>query len=171
MNRTEKATVVEKLARRFSRSSSIYLTDFTGLTVTSITTLRRRLRDAGVDYVVVKNTLATRALTEASISGLEVELNGPTGFVLTEGDPASAAKIIKDFQKVHKRPTVTAGMVDGLSVTPQEIDRLASLPGHEQLMGQMVGVLQAPLQAFLGVTNGLLNQFVGVLEALRSQRS
>ena len=171
MNRTEKATVVESLARRFSRSSSIYLTDFTGLTVKSITTLRRKLRDAGVDYLVVKNTLATRALSEASISGLAVELNGPTGFVLMEGDPASAAKIIKDFQKVHKRPTVTAGMVDGLSVTPQEIDRLASLPGHEQLMGQMVGVLQAPLQAFLGVTHGLLNQFVGVLEALRSERS
>lgn len=171
MNRGEKSGVVDDLIQRFNSSSSIYLTDFTGLSVKVMTDFRRQLREAGVDYVVVKNTLATRALHESSVKGLEFELSGPNGFVLIQDDPTGAARIIKSFQKEFDRPAIKAGMVDGQAVTPMEIDRLASLPGKEMLLGQLGGVMQAPLQAFVGAANGLLNQFVAVVEALRAGRS
>lgn len=171
MNRGEKSVIVDDLKRRFNSSSSIYLTDFTGLTVKTMTDFRRQLREVGVDYVVVKNTLATRALNESSVKGLELVLDGPNGFVLIQDDPAGAARIIKNFQKEFDQLAIKAGMVDGQAVTPTEIDRLASLPGREVLLGQLGGAMQAPLQAFVGAANGLLNQFVGLVEALRAERS
>jgi large subunit ribosomal protein L10 len=171
MERGEKDTVVDALADRVSKSPSLYLTDFTGLSVKGMTELRGKLREKGANYVVVKNKLAVRAFAQASIEGFEDVLVGPTGIVLTEDDPAVAAKILKEFQKEHQKPAVKAGLVDGRRLTVEEVDRLASLPGREELLGQLAGAMQAPLQEFVGITSGLLNQFVGVVEALRSQRS
>lgn len=171
MNRNEKDVIVDALADRVTNSPGLYITDFTGLTVKGITEFRGRLRAEGVEYVVVKNTLAVRALAKASVDGFEDVFVGPTGIVLTGDDPAVAAKIIKIFQKEHQKPVIKAGLVDGRRFTAEEVDRLAALPGREQLLGQLAGAMQAPMQEFVGITNGLLNQFVGVVEALRSQRS
>ncbi len=171
MKRTDKEKLVSDLSERMVENPGLYVTDFTGLSVKGITELRGRLRDKGVQYVVVKNKLAIRALAEAKVEGFDDVFVGPTGIVMTGDDPAVAAKIIKDFQKEHQKPAVKAGLVNGRRLSAEEVDRLASLPGREELMGQMAGAMQAPLQAFAGVTNELLNQFVGVVEALRSQRS
>jgi large subunit ribosomal protein L10 len=171
MNRTDKKALVDSLTERLNHASTIYLTDFTGLSVKNMTEFRSKLRESGVQYVVVKNTLANRAFADASVEGFEDALAGPTGLVITDGDPVGAARVIKDFQKAHKKPAVKAGLLDGRRVTAEEIDRLASLPGREQLLGQIAGAMQAPMQAFVGSCNGLLNRFVGVVEALRSQRS
>jgi len=170
MNRTEKSTIVADIRTRIARRPNVYLTDFTGLKVKQVTDLRRRFRQAGFEYVVLKNTLAQRALAEADIAGLDESLAGPTGWVFAD-DPVSAAKIIADFQKEAGSLQVKAGLVEGRPVTPEDVSRLAKLPSRTELLSQLAGALQAPLQAFLGVTNGLMYQWVGALEALRSQRS
>jgi large subunit ribosomal protein L10 len=169
--KAQKQELVTALADRLRRSSTVYLTDFTGLDVAQITQLRRRLRAAGVEYVVVKNTLALRALGDARVPGLEPHLAGPTGLVLGAGDPVFAAKVLADFAREFEKPAVKAGRVDGKAVTPEQVKRLATLPSHTELLAQLGGVLQAPMAGFVGALNGLLMNLVGALEALRTKRA
>lgn len=171
MNKTEKGAVVTGLKERLARASTIYVTDFTGLKVKNVTELRRRFRGLGVEYVVVKNSLAQRALQDASVGGLDGVLDGPTGLVLAGADPVAPAKVLADFQKEFERPSVKAGLVDGRLVTAADVKRLASLPSKDQLLSQLAGAFQAPLAGLVGVMSGLLYQMVGALEALREQRS
>ena len=158
MNRTERQESVESLTARLKDAPNVYVTDFSGLNVLRITEFRRRLRAAGVSYVVVKNTLAQRALAANGITTLDDHLAGPTGLVLTR-DPLAAAKILGDFAREFEKPTVKAGLVDGKIVTPEHVKRLGEIPSREVLLAQFAGSL-----------NGLLYSFVGALEALREQR-
>ena len=171
MNHADKIATVERLTEQLSRSTNIYVTDFTGIAVKPMTVLRDKLRDAGVQYLVVKNTLARRALKEADVTGLEEVLVGPTGFVLAGDDPLAAAKVLMEFSKEHGRLTVRAGLLDGQLVTEDEVKRMASLPSREQLLAQAAGCLEAPLQGFVGALSGMLIQVVGALEALRADRA
>ena len=175
--KAEKQEMVTALAARLRRSSTVYVTDFTGLDVAKITQLRRRLRQAGggaggdTDFVVVKNTLARRALAEAQVQGLEAHLAGPTGLVLSGADPIAAAKVLADFAKEFEKPAIKVGLVDGKTVTPDLVKRLASLPSKHELLAQLGGALQAPMAGFVGALNGLLMNMVGALEALRNKRA
>jgi large subunit ribosomal protein L10 len=167
----QKQDIVTRLTDKVRRSSSIYLADFTGLNVARMTDLRRRLRSAGVEFVIVKNTLATRALEAATVKGLETHLAGPTALVLAT-DPVAAAKVLSDFAKeFEQRPAIKVGLMDGKPLTPAEVKRLASLPSRQQLLSQLASSLHAPLAGFAGAMNGLLQNLVGALEALRAQRS
>jgi large subunit ribosomal protein L10 len=168
--RTEKNDIVVGLTERLNRSPAIYVTDFTGLPVKRMTDLRRRLRGAGVGYVVVKNTLAARAFAAVNISGMDDLLAGATGLVFAGPDPVGAAKVLADFQKEFQQPTVKAGLLEGRRITADEVKRLASLPPRDTLLAQLGGAFQAPMAGFLGAMNGLLYQWVGALEALRVQR-
>ena len=102
MSRDNKQVLVDELASRFGASPNLYLTDFSGVAVKPMTEFRRKLRGAGVEYVVVKNTLALRALEAASVSGVEDLLKGPTAFVFAGEDPVTAAKVLAEFQKEHE---------------------------------------------------------------------
>jgi large subunit ribosomal protein L10 len=172
MKRAEKEALVTGLKDRITQSSTVYLTDFTGLSVKNMTDLRRRFRSAGIEFLVAKNTLALRALHEVSIDSLDDVLAGPTGFVFAGAEPVGAAKVLADFRKeTQNKPAVKAGLVDGKRVTPEEVQQLAKLPTREELLSQAAGAFQGPLQGFVGVLSGMLNQFVGALEALRAQRA
>jgi large subunit ribosomal protein L10 len=168
MKRTEKEQLVADLSARMKGAQALYYTDFTGLNVKRMTELRRRLRKAGVEYVVIKNTLALRA---ASDSGLATErLRGPTGVVIGT-DPVVAAKVLADFARENEqRPEVKGGLLDGKPIAPAQVKQLASLPSREQLLAELGAGLQAPLAAFAGALNGLLYMFAGALESLRQQR-
>src|SRR5439155_1160090 len=128
-------------------------------------------RVAGVEYVVVKNTLARRALADARVPGLEPHLAGPTGLVLGGADPVVAAKVLGDFAKEFEKPAIKAGLVDGAAVTPDQVKRLATLPSRTELLAQLGRALQAPMAGFVGALNGVLMNFVGALEALRTKRA
>ncbi len=177
--KAQKQESVTALAERLRRSRTIYVTDFTGLDVAKLTQLRRRLRQAGraggaggdTDFVVVKNTLARRALADAQVQGLEAYLSGPTGLVLTGADPIAAAKVLADFAREFEKPAIKVGLVDGKTVTPNLVRRLASLPTKHELLAQLGGTLQAPLAGLLGALNGVLMNVVGALEALRAKRA
>jgi large subunit ribosomal protein L10 len=175
MNRTkaQKQEMVTALATQVAKSQTIYVTDFTGLDVARITDLRRRLRAVGVEYVVVKNTLARRALTEQQLKdgGLESFLAGPTALVLAGADPVGAAKVLTDFAREFEKPAIKVGLVEGKAVSQEHVKRLAALPSKTQLLAQLGGALQAPMSGFLGVLNGLLYSMVGALEALKDKRA
>lgn len=170
MSKTERQATVEALSAQFEASPDFYLTDFSGLDVARMTELRRRLRSAGVKYLVVKNTLAQRALAARKVEGLDEHLAGPTGLVLAGADPLGAAKVISEFAREFEKPAVKAGLIDGRTVTAAEVARLATLPSRDVLLSQLAGTLQAPMAQFAGVMNGLLMQMVGALEALKAQR-
>jgi large subunit ribosomal protein L10 len=171
MNKTERQETVESLTEQFRGSPNLYVTDFSGLNVLRLTEFRRRLRAAGVSYVVVKNTLAQRALAANSVTMLDEHLAGPTGLVLAGKDPVAAAKVLTDFVKEFERPTIKIGLIDGRAVTSDQVKRLASLPPRQELLSQLAGTMQAPMAQFVGVMTGVLYQMVGALEALREQRS
>ena len=169
--KAEKQENVTALATKLKRSPTVYVTDFTGLNVARITDLRRKLRAAGVEYVVVKNTLALRAFGEAQLTGLDAHLAGPTALVLAGADPVAAAKVLSDFAREHAQPAIKIGLVDGKAVTPEQVKRLALLPSKPELLAQLGGALQAPLASFVGALNGLLVMWVGALEALKTKRA
>jgi len=169
--KAQKQETVTALVGRLQRSQTIYLADFTGLNVAKATDLRRKLRAAGVEYVVVKNTLAKRALDQAAIAGLAEHLAGPTALVLAGRDPVSAAKVLTDFAREHERPAIRVGLVEGKAVSPDQVKRLATLPSKAELLSQLGGAFQAPMAGFVGALQGLLQMTVGALEALRNQRA
>ena len=169
--KAQKQELVTALATRLRGSTTVYVTDFTGLDVAKITQLRRRLRQAGTEFVVVKNTLARRAFGDARVPGLEPHLAGPTGLVLAGADPVAAAKVLADFAREFEKPAIKAGLVDGKAVTAEQVKRLASLPSRSALLAQVGGTLEAPLASFVGALNGLLMNMVGALEALRTKRA
>ena len=171
MNRTEKQTVVDALTAKLAEARAIYVTDYQGLTVGRVTDLRRRLHKAGVDYLVVKNTLALRALKAAAVPGLDTHISGPTAFALSpSAGAAAAAKVLTDFAKEFEKPALKAAIVDGRAVTPDQVKRMAALPPRAVLLAELAGTMQAPLAGFLGALSGLLSTFVGAVEALRVQR-
>jgi large subunit ribosomal protein L10 len=171
MSKTERQATVESLTELLKGSPNVFVTDFSGLNVLRMTELRRRLRGAGVEYVVVKNTLAQRAFAANGVHALDEHLAGPTGLVLSGTDAMAGAKVLTDFAREFEKPAIKIGLVDGRPVTPEQVRRLADLPPREVLLAQLAGCIQAPMAQFAGVMNGLLYQMVGALEALRAQRS
>jgi large subunit ribosomal protein L10 len=133
-----------------------------------MTELRRRLRKANVEYVVIKNTLALRAVNESGLVG--ERLRGPTGLVVAK-DAVTAAKLITDFAKENdKRPSVKGGMFEGKAIDTAQVTKLASMPSREQMLSDLGASMQAPMAMFAGAMNGLLTMFAGAVDALRVQR-
>ena len=168
MKRNEKDRLVDELKEKLSGANALYYTDFSGLNVKRMTDLRRRLRKANVEYVVIKNTLALRAVNE---SGLVTErLKGQTGLVIAK-DAVAAAKVLADFAKENDaRPAVKGGLLEGKALDVAQVKKLASMPSREQMLAELGAGLQSPMAAFVGALNGLLYMFAGALEGLRQQR-
>lgn len=168
MKRPQKDKLVAELREKLTGANALYYTDFSGLNVKRMTDLRRRLRKANVEYVVIKNTLALRAVNDA---GLVAErLKGQTGLVIAK-DPVAAAKVLADFAKENdQRPAVKGGLLEGKALNVEQVKQLASLPSREQMLAQLGAGLQSPMAAFVGALNGLLYMFAGALEGLRAQR-
>lgn len=168
MKRTEKEQLVTELTSRIKGASALYYTDFTGLNVKNMTELRRRFRRAGVEYVVIKNTLALRAVNDSGLAG--ARLRGPTGVVIGK-DPVTAAKVLTDFARENEqKPEVKGGLLDGRPIDSAQVKKLALLPTRDQMLAELGAGLQSPLAAFVGALSGLLYMWVGALEALRQQR-
>src|ERR1051325_4116878 len=135
MKRNEKEQLVAELKDKLKGATALYYTDFTGLNVKRMTDLRRRLRKANVEYVVIKNTLALRAVNESGLVG--ERLKGPTGLVVTR-DPVAAAKLLTDFAKENdQRPSVKGGLFEGRSLDASRVKQLASMPSTEQMLAAL----------------------------------
>ena len=170
MKRSDKEQLVAELTDKIKGAKALYYTDFTGLNVKRMTELRRRFRRAGVEYVVIKNTLAARAATDAGLDGAADRLRGPTGVVIGT-DAVAAAKVLTDFARENdQRPEVKGGLLEGKVIDADQVKKLAAMPSREQMLAELAGGLQSPLAGFVGAMNGLLYMFVGALDALKTQR-
>lgn len=163
MKREEKKQVTEELAESFRESGTIYLTDFTGLSVGEMTEFRDRLAEEGVRYRVVKNTLALRALSDSELPDISDHFRGPTGLVLGEDDPVAPAKVLTEFADEHDdRPAVKVGVVESRVVEPAEIEDMAGLPPRQEMLGSIAGGLTASA----GGIAGILGRIVGDIAEL-----
>lgn len=170
MNRNDKQLFVDELQTRLSEATALYLTDFTGMNVKQMTEFRSRLRKEGVDYVVVKNTLAQRALTDLDLPDVASFFTGPTGLVIGR-DPIAAAKVLANFaREFDNRPAVKLGIVDRKEVAADQVKRLAELPPREVLLAQIAGGLQAPMARLAGGMQNLLAGLARAVDGLRQQR-
>ena len=152
MNQTEKQILVEGLTARLRAARSVYVTDFAGLNVAQVSDLRRRLRKVGVEYVVIKNTLALRAVNESGLVG--EKLKGPTGLVVGK-DPVAAARVLTEFAKEFEdKPTMKGGLLQGKAINNAQLKRMASLPSREQMLADLAAGMQSPMAAFVGALNG-----------------
>ena len=138
---SDKQILVDSLKAQLTDAQALYYTDFTGLNVKRMTDLRRRLKKAGVEYVVIKNTLALRAVNE---SGLVAQrLKGPTGVVVAK-DAITAAKVLSDFAKENdQKPTVKGGVYEGNAIDEAMVKKLASLPTREEALSMFAGYLNS----------------------------
>lgn len=144
--REDKAKVVQDVADRFKRSKSTIVTDYRGLNVAEVTELRRQLRDAGVEYQVLKNTLTRRAADEVQLPDLHAYLTGPTALAFGYDDVVLPAKILNDFAKKHKALELKGGIVEGRVIGAAEVTSLATLPSRDGLLSMLLSVLQAPMR-------------------------
>jgi len=152
----DKQILVDSLSAQLGAANAVYYTDFTGLNVKRMTELRRRFKKAGVDYVVIKNTLALRAVNEAGLAG--TRLHGPTGVVVAQ-DAITAAKVLFDFAKENdQRPLVKGGIYEGKAVDEAMVKKLASLPTREEA-----------LSIFAGYLNSIPMMFALALDARKTQ--
>jgi len=171
LRRQEKVEVVERLTQLLSNSSASILTDYRGLKVAEITELRRKLRDLGAEYRVVKNTLTARAAANAGIKGLEPWLEGPVAIAFSAKDPAAMAKVLNDFARTHKVFSIKAGVLEGQVIGPESVQALANLPSREELLARVVGGFQAPISGLVSVLQGTIRQLVYVLDAVREKQA
>ena len=156
MKRSDKEVIVADLAAKLKGASALYYTDFTGLNVKRMTDLRRRLKKAGVEYVVIKNTLALKAVNEGGFAG--VRLHGPTGLVVAQ-DAITAAKVLTDFAKENDaKPTVKGGIYEGAAIDASTVKKLATMPTREEALGQFVGALNSVLMMFALALEGRKTQ-------------
>ncbi|MFX4301188.1 50S ribosomal protein L10 [Alicyclobacillus tolerans] len=142
----EKAKLVEEIVDRLNRSKGTVVTDYRGLNVAEITELRKQLREAGIEFQVLKNTLTRRATEKTSLTELDAYLMGPTAIAFGYDDPVKPAKILNDFAKKHKALELKGGVVEGRVISSSEVVALAGLPSREGLLSMLLSVLQAPMR-------------------------
>lgn len=171
MARPEKEATVSEIQQKFAISKSVILADYRGLNVTEVTELRKKLREAGVEYKVVKNTLTSRAAKAANIDGLDEFLSGPTALAFGINDVVIPAKILSDFAKDHKKLALKGGVLEGKAIGLAAVKDLANLPSREVLLGQVAGMLQAPLRGLATVLSGPLRNVTYAVEAIRKQKA
>lgn len=164
-----KQQVVSDIKAKLEGSTSAVLTDYRGLNVAQVTELRRKMREAGIEYKVLKNTMIRFAARELGLEELEPFLEGPTA-VAFSADPVAPAKIIYDFAKTNKALEVKVGVLEGKVIEAAQVKALADLPSREELLAKVVGGMQAPLYGLASVLSGTLRSFVYALDAVRKQK-
>jgi large subunit ribosomal protein L10 len=165
VNRTEKQASIDVLQKDFSAHEVIFALDYRGLKVEEATELRKKIRESGGQYRVVKNTLALRALEGTSLEPLSPHFKGMTGLAYTDADPVALAKVLADFSKDVPALAYKAGMVSGKGLDEDQFKALASLPSRDELLGKLLYVIQAPMQNLLSVLQGTMRDFLLVLKA------
>ena len=168
MARPDKAAAVAELTDGFRSSTAVLLTEYRGLTVAQLKELRNTLGQH-VHYAVVKNTLTKIAAREASVEGLDHLLSGPSAIAFVSGDPVDAAKGLRDFSKANPLLVIKGGVMDGKSLTPDEIRKLADLESREVLLAKLAGAMKASLSGAVSLFAAPLAQTARLVEALRAK--
>ncbi len=176
MNKAQKAESVEEIKGLINGSESIYLADFTGLTVEEVNELRKEFYKSEIKYKVVKNTLTVRALKETDkysthFDRLHETLNGPTGIVFASKDPVAPAKIIKKFVEKSEKPKLKLAIVENEVYDSKQLNALASLPTKEEVIASILGSLNAPASGIVGSINAVMRDLFSVIEEVAKKKA
>ena len=166
----EKKQIVDDLHEKLSRSKVVIVTDFKGLDVTGITDLRRKLREAQIEYQVVKNTLLVRASEETDVALIKDSFKGPSAIALSYDDPVLPAKVLTEFAKDNKNLEIKAGVLDGKVLDQAAIRSLSALPSREVLIGQALSVMIGVPTGLARALNDVPRRLMNVLQAISDQK-
>lgn len=165
-----KEAEVAEIQEKLQKSQSVMFLDYRGLTVSEVTELRNKMRAAGVEYKVIKNTMMRRAAKEAGVEGLDEILEGPTAVAFGYEDPVAPAKILVDFIENAKKTQLKGGVLAGRAMSQAEIKDLASLPSKEQLLAKLMGSLNAPVTGLVMALSGISRKLVYALNAIKEKK-
>jgi len=164
--RPEKVAVVNEIAAKLGDAEAVFVTEYRGLTVPQLATVRNALRPNGADHVVYKNTLTRLAVKQAGIEGLDDQLSGPTALTFVHGDVAGAAKALRDSAKTLPALVIKGGVLGETPLSADDVTALADLPSRDELLAMFAGALQAPLVKTAGLLQALPRNFAYGLNAL-----
>lgn len=170
---SEKQAIVAELTEKLQNAAAGVIVDYKGITVAEDTELRAKMREAGVDYFVMKNTLARFAVKNAGLDELCDVLKGTTSIALCEGDPVAAAKVVSEFSKklaAQEKFTVKAGFVDGKVIDAAGVKALADLPSKEVLVATVLGTMIAPIRGLATVLDANISGLARVVQAIADQK-
>ncbi len=170
MTRAEKQAFVAEMRDRLTEADAIFLTDYTGLDVKAMTSLRAQLKESNGEYLVVKNRLLRRAMAESAMPDISRYLIGPTGVVFGDETIVGAARVVVDFAKENDdKPAFKVGVLDAAVLEPDDIVRVSRLPSRDELLSQVAGVLGGPMSALVGALGGKTQEMAGLVDALREK--
>lgn len=167
----EKAKILQDTSERLEGVRGVYLADFSGMDVESLSLLRKKCRDEKVQFRVVKNTLLKRAFHERGITALDPFLEGPTGLVFSATSEVSPARILTDFAKEREKPRIKAAVVDGRLYEPKAVAVLATLPSYEVMLSQVLATIIAPMTTFLAAIDATLRLPAVMADVLEREKS
>ena len=170
MKREEKAEIVKELSGQFATAKLAVLTDYRGMTVSSLQELRRELRQNAASIKVAKNTLLNRALEGTPFESLRDQLQGNTALTLTDGDPVVPAKILVKFAKDNPKLVIKSAVLEGKLLSADDLTALSKLPGINEMRGQLLGLMLAVPTGFVRVLNGVPQKAVYLLQAIKEQK-
>jgi len=165
-----KQKITEDLHERLAKSVIIVLTDYKGLDVTSINDLRRKLREANIEYQVVKNTLLVRAAEDTEVAVLKDHFKGPSAIAISYDDPVAPAKVLTQFAKDNGKLEIKAGILNGKVLDAQAIKALAILPSREVMLAHFLSALNAVPTSFVRALAEIPRSLVNVLTAIKDQK-
>jgi len=171
MNRTEKSAAVETLEKDLAGAGTAILFGFSGLKVTEVTELRRQVRGTKSKYVVVKNTLARRAVKGTPLEAMSDQFVGPTAVAYGAGNAVALAKVLTTFAKANPNLVFKAAVIEGRAVPAAEIKTIAELPSREELVSKLLFVMQSPMRRLVTVLNGPVRNLAGVMSQIADQKS
>ena len=170
LNLQQKQAVVAEVGAQVAQAQAIVVAEYRGLQVGAMTELRKKARGSGVYLRVLKNTLVRRAVSETPFAGLAEKLVGPLAYGICS-DPVKVAKVLHEFARGNDKFVIKAGAMPNFVMSAKEVASLASLPSREELLGKLLGTMQAPVATFVRTLNEVPARFVRTLAAIRDQRS
>jgi large subunit ribosomal protein L10 len=170
LRKEDKKKVVEELKERLRRSEGIVLTNYQGLTVEEITQLRWSLKEVGTEFLVVKNTLALKAIEGLNLKKLRADFKGPTAIAFGYQDLVSAVKVIKEFSREHENLKIKSGLLKDKYLGLEEISEIANLPSREELLAKVIYLIKSPLVNLISLLQNPLRKFIWVLEGIKKNK-
>jgi large subunit ribosomal protein L10 len=172
MKRSEKEAIIAEVAEKAARAVAMYFADFSKLTVAEETELRREFRKSGVEYNVVKNTLARKALQQLTgYDRVYDKLVGPTGIAFSYDDPSAPAKIIKKYSEKLGKFKLKAAVIEKQVYDATRLNELANMPSRKDMIAAILGSLQAPASGIVGAINAVSRDLVYVLDAIEKKKA
>jgi large subunit ribosomal protein L10 len=171
MPTVQKESLISEIKGRFADAESVIMTDYRGLTVKEMQELRTKLREAGSEIKVYKNSLTEIAIRELELPNMDAYLAGPTAFVFAGEDPVAPAKALAAFAKLHQALELKGGIVQGQVVDAEGVKAIATLPSREELIARIMGGLVSPIRGFMGMANAPAGALARVFQAVADQKA